>query len=265
MMNSVPGARNFVATGETYDLFMGRYSRPLAVLFADAADLAPGMKALDVGCGPGALTGVLVDRLGAANVAAIDPSPTFVEACKARHREVDVRSGRAETIPFEDQSFDRVLAQLVLHFVSEPARAAQELRRVLRPGGMALACVWDFTAGMEMLRHFWDAALALNPEAPDEARILRFGREREILDLFAATGFENLTETTLQVTSSYIDFDELWSGFLAGIGPAGAYCMSLSEEERATLRAELFSRLGQPRGAFSLGAMARCASGRAPA
>lgn len=264
-MDPAPGARSFRASGDAYDTFMGRYSRPLADLFADAADLEAGLQTLDVGCGPGALTGALVRRLGPAAVSACDPSPPFVRECAARFPGVEVRSGQAEDLPFENASFDRAMAQLVLHFVSDPVQAAREFRRVLRPGGMVSACVWDFERGMEMLRLFWDAALAIDPQAPDEARTLRFGREGEIVELLDDAGFERLTETTLSVTSTYAGFDELWSGLNAGIGPAGSYCVGLPEHRRAALRTEMFDRLGSPAGAFSLSALARCASGRTPA
>ena len=140
-MEPAPGARSFIASGDAYDSYMGRYSRRLAVEFADAAQVARGLEAVDVGCGPGALTGVLVERLGADAVCACDPSPPFAADCAARHPGVDVRAGRAEEIPFEDGRFDRAMAQLVLHFVSDPERAAIELRRVLRPNGIAAACV----------------------------------------------------------------------------------------------------------------------------
>jgi SAM-dependent methyltransferase len=259
---AVDGAGSFLVSGQAYDRFMGRYSRPLAVAFADAAGVLAGQAALDVGCGPGALTGVLVDRLGAGSVSAVDPSPPFVSDCAARHPGVAVRLGQAEAIPFEAGRFDRVLAQLVLHFVTDPARCAGEFRRVLRPGGVAAACVWDFADGMQMLRQFWDAALAIEPAAPDEARTLRFGREGEIADLFVSAGLADVTETTLQVHSTYASFAELWSGFLAGVGPAGSYCVGLTEQRRAALHDELFRRLGAPAGAFTLAATARCASGR---
>lgn len=264
-MDPDQSARLFEASGEAYDAFMGRYSHPLADLFGDAADLTEGLSALDVGCGPGALTGVLVDRLGADAVSACDPSPPFVSACAARHPGVDVRLGQAEALPFEDGSFDRVLAQLVLHFVSDPSQAAREFRRVLRAGAVVSACVWDFDEGMQMLRLFWDAALSVDPQAPDEARTLRFGREGEIAQLLDAAGFENITETTLSVVSTYATFDELWSGLLAGIGPAGSYCVGLPQERRARVRGEMFDRLGSPSGSFSLTAVARSACGRAPA
>jgi SAM-dependent methyltransferase len=263
-MEAVEGAAMFQATGDAYDGFMGRYARPLARVFAEIAEVAAGQSALDVGCGPGALTGVLVERLGPSGVTAIDPSAPFVAACAARHPGVTVRQGRAEELPFGDACFDRVLSQLVLHFVTDPERCAGEVRRVLRPGGVAAACVWDFAQGMQMLRLFWDAALELDPSAPDEARILRFGGEGEIAELLAAAGLVDIGESTLDVASTYADIDELWSGFLAGVGPAGAYCRGLDEAARAALRQGMVRRLGSPVGPFTLTATARCARGRAP-
>jgi SAM-dependent methyltransferase len=255
------GARSFQAGGDAYDLFMGRYSRHLAQPFADAASVTVGMRVLDVGCGPGALTAELVGRLGAADVTAIDPSPPFVTACTERFPGVDVRSGRGEALPFPDQSFDRVMAQLVLHFVSDASATAAEFVRVLRPGGVAAACVWDFAEGMQMLRAFWDAALDVDSDAPDEARTLRFGGEGEIVELFEAAGLEDVRETTLEVHSTYSDFDELWAGFMAGIGPAGTFVVSLDDARRTRLRGALHRRVGSPEGQFTLRATARCATG----
>jgi SAM-dependent methyltransferase len=260
----VDGARSFLATGRAYDGFIGRYSQPLAVAFADAAGVGSDGTAVDIGCGPGALTGVLAARLGPGSVTAVDPSPPFLAECAARHPGIAVASGQAEALPLADASVDFALAQLVLHFVSDPSRAGAEFRRVLRPGGVAAACVWDFAGQMEMLRLFWDAALALDPEAPDEARTLRFGREGEIADLLTASGLAEITETTLVVRSRYAGFDELWSGFLAGVGPAGSYCVALPEDHRQALREALFRRMDCPTGEFMLSATARCASGRSP-
>ncbi len=261
-MDSAEGAATFHVAGAAYDGYMGRYSRPLAVRFADMAGITEGQSALDVGCGPGALTGVLVDRLGPTAVSACDPSEPFVAECARRHPGVDVRHGRAEAIPFGDDQFDAALAQLVLHFVSDPNQAAAELKRVVRPGGTVAACVWDFDHGMEMLRRFWDAALAIDPHAPDEARTMRFGRAGEIAELFASAGMNVVEETTLDVATTYSGFDELWSGFLAGVGPAGSFCTSLSGDKRAALRDELFRGLGSPAGPFTLAAMARGARAR---
>ena len=264
-MDGVAGARTFAVAGRTYDDFMGRYSVPLSEPFADAAGVAAGATALDLGCGPGALTGVLLSRLGPDAVYACDPSPPFRDACAARHPGAVVELGRAEEIPFEDDSVDLVLAQLVLHFVSDPPRAAAEMTRVARPGGTVAACVWDAEQEMEMLRLFWDAAASIELATPAGARTLRFGRPGEIAELFAATGLEHVTESTIEVASTYGSFDELWSGFLAGIGPAGAYCASLGDADRDRLRAALLVRCGAPDGSFTLSAVARSAVARVPA
>lgn len=261
-MDEVDGARSFQVQGSSYDSFMGRYSGPLASIFLDAVGVQPGGTALDVGCGPGALTGALVDRLGAGSVSACDPSPSFVDECAQRHPRAVVRSGRAESLPFESADFDYVLAQLVLHFVTDPEAAAEEFVRVAKPGGLVAACVWDFDGGMEMLRHFWTAAMALDRDAPDHARNLRFGREKELADLFVTAGLLDVAETTLQVTSTYRDFDELWSGFLAGIGPAGSYCTALPAQARDRLERRFFQEVGAPSGPFELTAVARAAHGR---
>lgn len=263
-MGVVEGARSFATSGESYDAFMGRYSQALAPVFADQADVTAGHRALDVGCGPGALTAVLVDRLGTGSVSAVDPSPPFAQACRARFPSVDVREGRAEALPFEDAVFDIALAQLVLHFTSDAAAAAAEMARVVRPGGLVGACVWDFADEMQMLRLYWDSALALDPGAPDEARTLRFGREGEVAELFGAAGLHDVREDLIVVESTYRDVDELWAGFLAGVGPAGTHCLSLAEDQRAAVRQGIEERLGHPTGSFTLSAGARSTTARTP-
>ena len=263
-MDDVEGARTFGVAGATYDSFMGRYSRLLSAEFADAAGVAPGHTAVDVGCGPGALTGELVRRLGADAVVACDPTLGFVTECSVRHPGVRVEAGRAESIPFETGRYDHAMAQLVLHFVSDPTAAANEMMRVVRPGGRVSACVWDLDGSMEMLRAFGDAVIEIGRAAPDEAATLRFGRPGEVPELFHAVGMEEVVESTLQVWSTYTGFDELWSGFLAGVGPAGAFCLSLSDDDRDRLRSAMFRRLGEPAGSFTLGAVARCAVARVP-
>ncbi|MGF1598448.1 MAG: class I SAM-dependent methyltransferase [Acidimicrobiales bacterium] len=170
-MDPVEGARSFATTGDAYDRFMGRYSRLLAVCFADAAGVAGGQAVLDVGCGPGALTGVLVERLGSASVAACDPSPPFVEACRDRHPGVD---------------------------------------------------------------------LVVDPDAPDEARTLRFGQPGEIAEQLASAGFVDIEESV------------------------GSFCVSLDDDRRAALRQELFRGLGSPEGPIRMTAAARCSVGRRP-
>ncbi len=263
-MTDVPGARQFQAGGDAYDRFMGRYSIAMAPALADFAEVTSGLTLLDVGCGPGAFTAEAVARLGTDAVTAVDPSPPFVDACRARFPGLDVRLGRAEELPVDDASADRVVAQLVMHFVSDPGRAAREMLRVLRPGGHVAACVWGFGGGMEMLRSFWDAALEVDADAPDEARVLRFGELGELADLWSAAGFVDVREDRLEVRSSYAGFDELWDTFLLGVGPAGGWLVEQPPETRAEVRERLFSLLGEPTGPLELGAVALAARGTAP-
>lgn len=256
-MAHVDGVRTFQAPADAYDAFMGRYSRQLAPLFADFCELARGQRLLDVGCGPGAFTSVAVARLGADAVSAIDPAPQFVETNRARHPGLDVRQGPAEAIPYAAGEFDVAASQLVVHFLSDPEQGAREMARVVRTGGTVAACAWDFSQGMEMLRAFWDAALSLWPDAPDEGHVLRFGREHELADLMTDAGLTDLVEDTLTVTSLYEGFAELWSTLLGGIGPAGAYVLSKGPDDRNALREALHHRLGSPTGPFILEAVAR--------
>jgi ubiquinone/menaquinone biosynthesis C-methylase UbiE len=199
--------------------------------------------------------------VGASLVSACDPSPPFVAACLQRHPGVDVLPGSAEELPFADSSFDIVMSQLVLHFVSDPVKAAAEMTRVLRPGGTIAACVWDFGHGMRMLTEFWEAALSLNPDAPAESVVLRFGRSGELTDWLTDAGLAEVTESTLATEAAYTGFDELWDGFLAGIGPAGSYCVALLPEDREALRVAFDERMGRPREPFTLEAVARVGRG----
>lgn len=255
-------ARMFDAPDSAYSRFMGRYSRPLAAEFAVFARVVAGQSALDVGCGPGALTGELTRLLGAGRVAACDPSPSFVDACARHNPGVVVRHGTAEHLPFRAGEFDVALSQLVLHFVSDPVLAAAEMKRVLRSQGVVAACVWDFSRGMQLLRAFWDAALTLDPDAPDEQRVMRFGRPGEIAQWLSDAHLGDVTESTLTVRSTYRDFDELWVSLLAGVGPAGSYCVALPPAARRSLREALNERLGRPTGRFTLEAVARVGRGR---
>src|SRR6266516_4136702 len=148
----------FAVSRDAYDRYMGRYSRLLAPKLADFANVQPGSRALDVGCGPGALTEELARRVGAESVFAADPSESLVAACAERVPGADVRVARAETLPWPDDSVDTVLAQLVVNFLQDPAAGVTEMRRLVRPGGVVAACTWDYSDEMRMLRTYWDAA-----------------------------------------------------------------------------------------------------------
>lgn len=253
----------FRVSDVAYDSYMGRYSAPLAQELLRAAGVEPGQRALDVGCGPGALTAALASALGPGNVAAVDPSEPFVEACRRRNPGVEVSAGTAEHLPFPDGSFDAVLAQLVVQFMSDAPAGVREMRRCARPGGVLAACTWDYGDGMTMLSTFWGAALALDPAAPDEAATLRYSGRGELGALWRETGLRDVEDGALTVKAGYASFDDFWEPFTLGVGPGGAYCASLDPERRSALREECFRRLGEPTGPFTLGARAWYAVGRA--
>jgi SAM-dependent methyltransferase len=252
----------FQASAEVYDLGVGRYAPSLSAALVDAAGVRAGQRALDVGCGPGGLTAVLGELLGAENVAAVDPSEPFVAACRERVRGAEVRLGTAESLPFEDARFDVVLSQLVVNFMVDAARGVREMARVARTGGVVASCVWDYAEGMTMLRTFWDAALELDPEAPDEGRVMGYCREGELERLWRECGLSDVAGGALSVSASYESFDDFWAPFPTGLAPSGAYCASLDPERQAALRNTCFRRLGRPVGPFTLDARAWYAVGR---
>jgi SAM-dependent methyltransferase len=246
---------SFTASGDAYDRFMGRYSRELAPRLVAFAGIAEGMRALDVGCGSGLLTSALADRLGAANVAAADPSESLLAACAHRVPGAGVRRATAEELPWPDASFDAVLSQLVLNFVADADAAVAEMSRVAAPGAILASCTWDYAGGMRMLHTFWDAAAELDAEAPDESR-MRYRTEAELASLWERGGVNDVETRPLEVEVAYGSFDEYWEPFTLGVGPAGAYYASLDPQARAALREGCFSRLGSPAGPFSLDARA---------
>jgi SAM-dependent methyltransferase len=239
---------NFQVSGDSYDRFMGRWSIELAPVFADYGGVEAGQQLLDVGCGSGVLTEELARRVGAKNVAGIDPSP-MLEACAARVPGADLRQGAAEDLPWPDDAFDAALAQLVVHFMADPAAGVGEMARVTRPGGAVVACTWDFGGGMEMLRIYWESARAVDLDAASETV---FGTREELDELWRASGLEDTEVEPLEVTSSYENFDELWSAFLLGVGPSGQYLLSRDPETQEAIRGEYFRRLGEPDGRFEL-------------
>jgi SAM-dependent methyltransferase len=225
----------FFTSTNSYDRFMGRFSGPLGPLFADFAGVEASGRALDVGCGPGALTGELVARLGAPNVAAIDPSEAFVEAARDRNPEVDVRQAPAEKIPFGDDAFDFALAQLVVHFMADAVAGLREMARVTRPGGVVAACVWDYYGRTSPLSQFWPALEEFDPSAEGEAH-LAGAREGQLVELFEAAGLADVQQSSLSVGVDFASFEEWWAPYELGVGPAGAYVAGLDDARREELR-----------------------------
>jgi SAM-dependent methyltransferase len=225
----------FDVAAEAYDSFMGRYSTPLASRFCDFAEIRGEQRALDVGCGPGALIAELAQRLGAAAISAVDPSLPFVEAARERHPDVDVRQGSAELLPFADDAFDASLAQLVVHFMDDPLAGLREMSRVTRPGGVVAACVWDHAGGKGPLSRFWDAARELDSDVRDESQ-LAGAREGHLAELLEEVGVRDVRETLLSVSVEHASFEEWWQPFTLGVGPAGAYLATLDEVQQLRLR-----------------------------
>jgi SAM-dependent methyltransferase len=225
----------FAVGADAYDRFMGRYSVPLAPQLADFAAVGAGQRVLDVGCGPGALTAELVRRLGPAAVSAVDPSEPFVEAARERHPGVSVQRAVAEQLPFGDQAFDAALAQLVVHFMANPAAGLREMARVTRKHGVVAACVWDLVGGQGPLSLFWEAACELDPDVEGESQRAGAG-EGHLSQLLEEAGLRDIEESTLSVDVEHPSFEDWWEPFLLGVGPAGRHAAGLDAEQQAELR-----------------------------
>ena len=233
-----------------YDAFMGRYSRRLAPVFADFAELADGSSVAEIGAGTGALTAELVAR--GLRVATADPSPQFVDALRGHLPEVDARVAAAEELPWDDESFDASLAQLVVAFMSDAPAGAREMRRIVKPGGKVAVCMWD-REGMEMLAAVSRTRQALGSKGhPADVHY----RSREEIEGLFGDGFADVHTELIETDASYSGFDEFWSALGGGAGPAGAWLATLEGERREAAREELHRQVGEPDGPFTLHAKA---------
>ena len=259
-----PYSASFDKPAAAYDRFVGRYSEQLARALVAKLEIEPGRRVLDVGCGPGALTAVLAEIVGAEATAAVEPSEPFAAACRERVPGADVRVAAAEALPFGDESFDLTLSQLVVNFLPQPLAGLREMGRVTKPGGTVAASVWDYAGEMTMLRAFWDSAIELDLDrawAFDEAKRFQGCTPHHLPNLWAAAGFRDARAGEIVVSAHYDDFADLWAPFTAGVGPAGEYCATLSERDRDALARALHRRLGSPEGPFDLSARAWMVAG----
>ena len=255
--------RQMFSSVDAYDRYVGRYSRALARELMARAAVVPGQRVLDVGCGPGALTGELAAVLGSDHVAGIDPSPEFVDACRERYPGVQVEVAVAESIPFDDRAFDAAIAQLVVHFMTDAPAGVEEMKRVTKPGGALAAATWDYKKQMLLLRNFWDAAIAVDGGAAAvEQRNPPYCTPEELGGLWRGAGLLDVEVGAAVVSASYDNFEDLWAPFEVGVGPGGAYTVSLTDDGRAALKTEFQRRLGVGDEPFELTARAWVATGR---
>lgn len=250
---------SFDVAGDAYARFMGIYSEPLADRFIELVAPQTGQRAVDVGCGPGVLTARLVAHLGTEHVVGIDPSMPFVQATRRRLPRVEVHQGSAEDLPFADDRFDLAVAQLVVHFMSDPVAGLAEMARVTRPGGLVAASVWDHAGGRGPLTTFWQAVRDLDPQARDESGLPGV-REGHLAELFGQAGLGDVQAGSITVTVGFDSFDQWWAPYTMGVGPAGSYVAGLDDGARESLEHACRARL--PQAPFGIDATAWTATGR---
>ncbi|MCI0597060.1 MAG: methyltransferase domain-containing protein [candidate division Zixibacteria bacterium] len=245
------------ASGEAYEPYVGRWSRLVAREFLRWLNTGPNGRWLDVGCGTGALSQAILETASPKEIAGIDPSEGFIAyaAMKIPDPRARFKTGDACELPFESKTFDGVVSGLVLNFVSNVRKAAAEMTRVAKPGGTVAVYVWDYAGQMQLMRHFWDAAVELNPSARelDEGKRFPICNPDALSELFQKAGLKAVETKAIDIPTPFHDFGDFWQPFLGGQGPAPMYAMSLSEEKRAALRETIRARLPiQPDGSIHL-------------
>ena len=265
----MPQQQEIFAESDAYERFMGRWSRRLAPLLVKFASVAEGDSVLDIGSGTGALAFAVAEAIRSVRVTGVDPSSAYVRHAQARTPgdRVQFVAGDAQTLQMPDAMFDKTLSLLVMNFVIDPVKALREMIRVTRSGGIVAAAVWDYGEGMELLRVFWDEAVALNSTiAVRDERHMPLCQRGELAALFRANGLQQVEEQPITIETSFASFDDYWLPFLGGQGPAGAYAASLSETARVALESKLRGRLLDERqeGPFALRARAWAVKGAVP-
>ncbi|MFZ0837286.1 MAG: methyltransferase domain-containing protein [Xanthobacteraceae bacterium] len=257
------------AVSAGYERFMGRWSHLLAPAYIAFAGIKNGDRVLDVGTGTGSLAATLEATMPASEIVGVDPSEGFIAYAQknAKSTRVHFEVGDAQALKFKDASFDDALALLVMNFVPDHGKAVAEMRRVTRPQGIVSACVWDYDRGMQMLRFFWDEAVAFEPAIePKDERHMKLSHQGQLSDLWRQAGLMNIKEEPLTIDQAFSSFNDYWEPFTKGAGPGGAYVVSLSQDRREQLEARIRKRLLGDRndGPFKLTATAWCVRGEVP-
>jgi SAM-dependent methyltransferase len=249
-----------------YERFMGRWSRLMAPRLVEFAALPEAGNFLDIGCGLGALSLALAEQAAQRRITGIDQSAEYVAYAASLNPfpdRVQFETGDAQQLRYAEGSFQAALSLLVFNFIPDPAKALAELRRVIRPGGVIAAAVWDYGEGMQMLRAFWDAAARIDDSgARADEKNMRLCRQGELAELLHAGGLRHVEESALVVQTSFSSFADYWEPFLLGQGPAGMFVKNLSPSRVAALRNELRSRLAPSDGGASLHLTARAWAAR---
>ena len=266
MADRADGRSEFFSVADAYELFMGRWSRRLAPLLVRFADLQGARVVLDVGSGTGALSAAIAASAPAARIIGIDPAAPYVEIAQARRPSENVmfEVGDARQLRFQNESCDAALSLLAFNFIPDPRKALSEITRVVRRGGIVAAAVWDYGSGMQMLREFWDAAIALKPEddKKDERHMPLTG-QGQLAELWRQEGLQHVVADELTIETAFGSFDDYWMPFTQKQGPAGAYLASLTAAGQEALRERVRHRLVGRTGdcPLTLGARAWAARG----
>jgi SAM-dependent methyltransferase len=262
--------RDWFADGEAYEHYVGRWSRRVGHIFLDWLSLPSGLRWVDVGCGTGALTETILEQAVPGRVIGVEPSEGFLSVARNRIHDnrVEFKSGDATSLPLKDAEADATVSGLVLNFVSEKQRALQEMCRIVQPGGTVALYVWDYAGEMQLMRYFWNAVSQLFPKGVDhdEGKQFPICQPEPLADLFRAASLQAVEVRALDVPTIFVDFNDYWSPFLRGQGPAGSYCVSLSEDDRVRLRKHLENTIPiRPDGSIHLVARAWGVRGIVPA
>ena len=235
------------ASGDSYEPYIGRWSRLVAREFIPWLALPQRSRWLDAGSGTGALSLTILDLTNPKKIKGIDRSESYVEFMREQvnHPDLEFEVGNAQSLPVDSNSFDAAVSGLVLNFVPRPHQMISEMTRVVGDGGVVALYVWDYAGRMQMLRHFWNAAVALDPGARDldEGRRFTICNPNSLMELFQNAGLSQTQSRPIDIAAEFKNFEDYWSPFLGGQGPAPGYVMSLNEKRRSQLRERLYNSL----------------------